>query len=289
MMRTSLIVASFALAGSAIAQSVIVSQLPLPAAANENGILAGESDRFGDFRGGYPADPFVLTERTTLVRADFFGAYDGGTGGRARSYSGWTVTIFRDAGDEPLGLPYDPAGAYGTTAFLQLPNVSEATGLTYLMDSDGRTDVRIDFSVANAAELTLDPGTYWMSIVPRMPSTPLGDPSGRWNWQMSPTPSSHALVSPLYINSDNGIWSSLSTASFTLPEEGETMAWELIGTTVQTGCTADVNGDGLATPADFNAWIQAFNTQAPECDQNGDGLCNPADFNAWVQNFNVGC
>lgn len=54
-------------------------------------------------------------------------------------------------------------------------------------------------------------------------------------------------------------------------------------------CLADVNGDGAATPADFNAWVLAFNNQAPECDQNGDGQCNPADFNAWILNFNAGC
>ncbi len=54
-------------------------------------------------------------------------------------------------------------------------------------------------------------------------------------------------------------------------------------------CAADTNGDGAVTPADFNAWILAFNTQAPECDQNGDALCTPADFNAWILNFNTGC
>ncbi|MEO0632347.1 MAG: FG-GAP repeat protein, partial [Planctomycetota bacterium] len=54
-------------------------------------------------------------------------------------------------------------------------------------------------------------------------------------------------------------------------------------------CPADTNGDGLVTPADLNAWVLAFNAQAPECDQNGDGLCTPADFNAWVLNFNAGC
>ncbi|MEM9660947.1 MAG: hypothetical protein AAF937_01410 [Planctomycetota bacterium] len=54
-------------------------------------------------------------------------------------------------------------------------------------------------------------------------------------------------------------------------------------------CLADVNGDGDATPADFNAWILAFNTQSAGCDQNGNGLCEPGDFNAWILNFNTGC
>ncbi|MEO1535320.1 MAG: GC-type dockerin domain-anchored protein, partial [Planctomycetota bacterium] len=65
-------------------------------------------------------------------------------------------------------------------------------------------------------------------------------------------------------------------------------AAEFQGTT-QTGCPADVNGDGLLNPADFNAWVAAFNNQSAACDQNSDGLCNPGDFNAWVANFNTGC
>lgn len=54
-------------------------------------------------------------------------------------------------------------------------------------------------------------------------------------------------------------------------------------------CLADTNGDGSVTPADFGAWITAFNASAPECDQNGDGACTPADFGAWITNFNAGC
>ncbi len=56
-----------------------------------------------------------------------------------------------------------------------------------------------------------------------------------------------------------------------------------------TPCPSDTNNDGLITPADFNAWIVAFNNGTPECDQNGDTLCTPADFNAWILNYNNGC
>ncbi|MEL6796490.1 MAG: integrin alpha [Planctomycetota bacterium] len=52
---------------------------------------------------------------------------------------------------------------------------------------------------------------------------------------------------------------------------------------------ADTNGDGQLTPADFNAWILAFNSNGPACDQNGDAVCTPGDFNAWILNFNTGC
>jgi len=54
-------------------------------------------------------------------------------------------------------------------------------------------------------------------------------------------------------------------------------------------CIADTNGDGNLSPADFTAWIAAFNSMAAECDQNGDGLCTPADFTAWIANYNAGC
>ncbi len=56
-----------------------------------------------------------------------------------------------------------------------------------------------------------------------------------------------------------------------------------------TECIPDTNNDGALTPADFTAWIAAFNAMAPKCDQNADGLCTPADFTAWIANFNAGC
>ncbi|MEO0630297.1 MAG: S8 family serine peptidase, partial [Planctomycetota bacterium] len=46
----------------------------------------------------------------------------------------------------------------------------------------------------------------------------------------------------------------------------------------QFGCLPDVNRDGQLNPADFSAWVIAFNNaQLAGCDQNGDGLCDPAD------------
>src|SRR5690606_9586649 len=62
-----------------------------------------------------------------------------------------------------------------------------------------------------------------------------------------------------------------------------------IGATVGSPCVADTNGDGILSPADFSAWVAAFNAQSAACDQNADTLCTPADFSAWVANFNSGC
>ena len=58
---------------------------------------------------------------------------------------------------------------------------------------------------------------------------------------------------------------------------------------VVSPCRADTNGDGSLSPADFTAWIAAFNAQSPACDQNGDDLCTPADFTAWIASYNLGC
>ncbi len=50
---------------------------------------------------------------------------------------------------------------------------------------------------------------------------------------------------------------------------------------------ADVNRDGMVTPADVNAWALAAGNGLCECDQNFDGLCTPADVNAWIINANL--
>ncbi len=77
-----------------------------------------------------------------------------------------------------------------------------------------------------------------------------------------------------------------STAPFAgLPELG-TFTLTLLSVDV---CLADANADGALTPADFTAWIAAFNAAAPVCDQNGDNACTPADFTAWIVNYNTGC
>lgn len=67
------------------------------------------------------------------------------------------------------------------------------------------------------------------------------------------------------------------------------LAIETLPTFCDPPCLADTNSDGLLTPADFSAWIAAFNAGSAACDQNGDGLCTPADFTAWIAKYNAGC
>ncbi|MGP1273168.1 MAG: GC-type dockerin domain-anchored protein [Phycisphaerales bacterium] len=54
-------------------------------------------------------------------------------------------------------------------------------------------------------------------------------------------------------------------------------------------CPADLNGNGVADPGDFTAWVAAYNMGDPAADQNGNGAIEPGDFTAWVANYNAGC
>ncbi len=56
-----------------------------------------------------------------------------------------------------------------------------------------------------------------------------------------------------------------------------------------TSCFADTNFDGNLTPADFSAWVGAYNRGDFIADQNRDGVLTPSDFSAWVSNYNTGC
>lgn len=67
------------------------------------------------------------------------------------------------------------------------------------------------------------------------------------------------------------------------------LAIQLVGEIAPPPCLADVNEDGALTPADFTAWISAYNTGDSRADQNEDGLLTPADFTAWIGNYNAGC
>ncbi|MEL6311411.1 MAG: GC-type dockerin domain-anchored protein, partial [Pseudomonadota bacterium] len=62
-------------------------------------------------------------------------------------------------------------------------------------------------------------------------------------------------------------------------------AYEFVG----TSCLPDTDRDGELTPADFNAWVLAFNAGSPLADQNRDGRLRPNDFTAWILNYNAGC
>ncbi|HED54158.1 MAG TPA: hypothetical protein ENJ00_08150 [Phycisphaerales bacterium] len=107
--------------------------------------------------------------------------------------------------------------------------------------------------------------------------SPFGDPKG----------TSH--ISALLLEGRTYFWvTSQWSSTSTIAQAGNTIVGPGV-VTIAADCPADTNHDGSLTPADFTAWIAAFNTSSPECDQNGDGNCDPTDFTAWIANFNAGC
>ncbi len=56
-----------------------------------------------------------------------------------------------------------------------------------------------------------------------------------------------------------------------------------------TECLADVNGDGMLSPADFTAWIIAYNAGDSAADINRNGTLEAADFTAWLVSWQSGC
>lgn len=99
--------------------------------------------------------------------------------------------------------------------------------------------------------------------------------------------SGYQLSSATRINSRGEISGNAArvTSPF-IPNTGYILAASDLG---GSDCLPDTNGDGDLTPADFTAWIDAFNNSLPACDQNGDDSCDPSDFSAWINNFNAGC
>ncbi|MEO1585488.1 MAG: GC-type dockerin domain-anchored protein [Planctomycetota bacterium] len=100
-----------------------------------------------------------------------------------------------------------------------------------------------------------------------------GDPAFSWQWAGA--------------EGDGDIFVDDGTGFARLDASG--VAFEIIGENLSPECPADVNGDGTLSPADFTAWIAAYNARSAPADQNGDGVVTPQDFSAWVSNYNAGC
>lgn len=81
---------------------------------------------------------------------------------------------------------------------------------------------------------------------------------------------------------------SLATTNQSLIYEGGEIS-EYINFEQLEHCPADVNQDWLVTPADFSAWISAYNAGDPLADINDDGQVSPADFSSWIGQYESGC
>ena len=140
----------------------------------------------------------------------------------------------------------------------------------------------------------LDDATAWaFTGVQRDIATGAGIPQAFFNgatWETRPfyvpaEPGVGLQVLSTTLDGDGVAW----TCGRTLPNGSAASSIAFVARYADVPCPADTNADGQLSPADFNAWILAFNAGTAACDQNNDGLCSPSDFNAWIANFNTGC
>lgn len=62
----------------------------------------------------------------------------------------------------------------------------------------------------------------------------------------------------------------------------------LVATLPRVRLCADADLDGIVSPGDFMAWINAFYARDPLADVDQDGVVSPTDFGAWLTAFNRG-
>ena len=218
---------------------------------------------------------------------------------------GWTVSGNATAGHWLRGIPQDngrsdPPADYdgsgqcwqtglidgepnsdvdGGETILTSPEFDFTTGGTvsyaYWMNDDENTIGSEDFF---RVEVSLNGGSSWVTARNYTPDT-------NWRTDSIDIGSEFGPASQFqmrFIAADNDPGDILECAI-------DDILFESFGCTQDETCVADVNDDGVLSPADFSAWVAAFNAQDPACDQNADESCSPADFSAWVANYNAGC
>lgn len=183
-----------------------------------------------------------------------------------------------------------------TTPTLSLPNLTTADTFEFYVCtvSGDRGEVQSDpalLLVDPDPAITSQPGSQAVNEGDAVSFSVSATSAQSFQWRKDGTPIPGATSSSFGIASavpaDDGVYTvAVTNDCDTVISNGATLTVE---PTPTDDCPADTNNDGLVSPADFNAWIVAFNSQAPECDQNGDGQCTPSDFNAWILNFNAGC
>lgn len=180
-----------------------------------------------------------------------------------------TVNVFRhrdDGGDplfrqirEVIYLDNEPPGI----EFVDAPDEIDTTGATFNFKATDRTTVGV-VAMLNLAD-GIDPIEFGRT-------RPSAVQRNRFDWEFA------------FLGLQHGI-NTVTVVAYEESDRGNAVTHEFFVNL----CPADVNKDGIVSPTDFTAWINAFNTNAPECDQNDDGSCTPTDFTAWINNYNAGC
>ncbi|MEL6499225.1 MAG: GC-type dockerin domain-anchored protein [Planctomycetota bacterium] len=207
----------------------------------------------------------------------------GETFGGANNAGVTYIVAGRDAGDAPFADRV-PLSAAGTVPFLGGPRGNDRSGRSIAVVGDVNGDQIDDIVIGAFTAQPMRTGRFFV-IYPE-DSAPLGGPletTGRLTFAVF-GPAQHAELGSSVAAAgdfdDDGRADVIA---------GAPVASQAVILLTECPATADTNGDGALDPADFTAWVIAFNAQAPACDQNRDGLCDPSDFNAWITNFNSGC
>ena len=202
------------------------------------------------------ADSLALQPDQAVTRIEWSGLYAGGDA-TPPATDNFVINIRSDAAGSPGGVLVSfPVGNSVSRTLVEPSGGSLTNVYTYAAD--------ISFTFLSGV-------VYWIEIEN---DNGIRD-DDTWAWGTGPT---SAPGSAWFSQNQGTNWfdSTFPGVDFRLYADAEP-------------CLADTNGDGSVTPADFSAWVAAFNAMTPACDQNGDGLCSPADFSAWVANYNAGC
>ncbi|MGY6631544.1 MAG: S8 family serine peptidase [Wenzhouxiangella sp.] len=155
------------------------------------------SDFFiGSNAGAYSASEFILSDDAVLEFI-FTPGFDNTGSLSAQPAINWA--IYTDNGGVPSGHPEDGTGL--ASAVWSYSSPVNGAGVSIASD-----DISLDL-VAAGETLSLDAGTYWLTVYPSYNVTGAG--GARWNWSQGvPTGSQTHLISPVVFGVAN--WTSLS-------------------------------------------------------------------------------
>ena len=225
-----------------------------------NGTSGIVSDFFiGSNAGAYAASDFVLSEMTDIAYI-FAAGFDNSNALSAQPAINWA--IYADNGGVPAGHPEDgtsmASALWAYTAPVNGPGVD-------ITDND----ISLDLITASEA-LSLDAGTYWLTVYPSYNVT--GPGGARWNWnQAAQVGAQTHLVSPGIFGVAD--WTSLSALGVTFTdtafrieaalviacEHPDDLTWlsaaPTLGTTPPGGTTSvEITFDSTGlTPGDYSA------------------------------------
>ncbi|MGP1273141.1 MAG: GC-type dockerin domain-anchored protein [Phycisphaerales bacterium] len=189
--------------------------------------------------------------------ADFLDFFGNGNPGHA--------TLFGDA-----------AGNSGGVFQVGIPAVA---GETYELRMDAAFETNWDALTQFGLEFfAADESTLVASVLEPVSEVP---GAGYLSYSMTAdAPAGAARVRPIVRFDD---------AASTGPERAATIDNVSVRVAGAQPCPADLNGNGVADPGDFTAWVAAYNQGDLRADLNGNGVADPGDFTAWVAAYNIGC